>query len=354
LYKNKTSLGGRPNIDIVIMIKMLVALKLNLLYENNNHSLGGKLIKPVYIILIVMLALIGIIGLGASLIDDYSTQEALTLDDLENISQNFTYDSTQSISGNGFVQNYDILAGTNSDGSKVIDLKVLGSGSGTYSRNSTTHVQNSTLIHVGIWTSYNWIMSEDDETHATYAESNFKFPGSFRSNVKYHWSDQTYATNHLGNIAMDSQITDATKLDKEMLATVYSPQKNYATYTDQWNSDIGCSMELNARVNGSAHVGTKLGEIDQAKGKSDVITDRNNVLLDEDYRGKFSIANMMSIKITKGTDYRTYIQDYNDYPWLPCACDTWDEMTIHDQRYHSAKDFFDCTTCLPAKSCMAT
>lgn len=35
-----------------------------------------------------------------------------------------------------------------------------------------------------------------------------------------------------------------------------------------------------------------------------------------------------------------------NYDWLPCTCQRgWDDMDLHDQRYHSAKGFFDCTAC---------
>jgi hypothetical protein len=44
--------------------------------------------------------------------------------------------------------------------------------------------------------------------------------------------------------------------------------------------------------------------------------------------------------------------DGNTYDWLPCSCNAgWDDMVIHDTRYHSAKGFFDCTSCRPPAPC---
>lgn len=52
----------------------------------------------------------------------------------------------------------------------------------------------------------------------------------------------------------------------------------------------------------------------------------------------------MAANIIKTVDYGYYDQiykgKYEDYPWLPCVCNAgWDDMAIHDQRYHSAKGF---------------
>jgi len=77
------------------------------------------------------------------------------------------------------------------------------------------------------------------------------------------------------------------------------------------------------------------------------------VLMDEDYKGSFNLSKNMAITIKKTIDYGDVdVEGAEDYPWLPCACNAgWDDMAIHDQRYHSAKEFFNCTTCLPPGLC---
>ena len=78
--------------------------------------------------------------------------------------------------------------------------------------------------------------------------------------------------------------------------------------------------------------------------------------MDENYMGSFNITKKMAVALKQTTEYGDPDADLDGfngvYPWLPCACNAgWDDMTIHDQRYHSAKDFFDCTACLPPGLC---
>jgi len=63
------------------------------------------------------------------------------------------------------------------------------------------------------------------------------------------------------------------------------------------------------------------------------------------YVGVFDITKRFQMK-SVFCSYNTSSDD-----WLPCSCLGWDSMPIHDQRYHSAKDFFDCTSCLPPAPC---
>lgn len=42
----------------------------------------------------------------------------------------------------------------------------------------------------------------------------------------------------------------------------------------------------------------------------------------------------------------------DNYEWLPCSCQAgWNDMDLHDTRYHSAKGFFDCMNCMPSAPC---
>jgi hypothetical protein len=63
------------------------------------------------------------------------------------------------------------------------------------------------------------------------------------------------------------------------------------------------------------------------------------IYVDEDYFGNFHIEKKMNIATEVADDDYT-----DDYDWLPCTCNSgWDDMDLHDTRYHSARGFFDCT-----------
>ena len=126
-------------------------------------------------------------------------------------------------------------------------------------------------------------------------------------------------------------------------------------------------MNINSKFDGSAHLGVTLADVsladvsdvDNVMGGISGITKtkaKSIVLMDEDYKGSFNLTKKMAVIIAKTTDYGDYDTNedgfHNDYPWLPCLCNAgWDDMVIHDQRYHSAKGFFDCTTCSPPGPC---
>jgi hypothetical protein len=59
---------------------------------------------------------------------------------------------------------------------------------------------------------------------------------------------------------------------------------------------------------------------------------------EERYYGTYNITR----HIHMNSDFENYTLTYD---WLPCISCGWNDMTIHDQRYHSAKDFFDFTAC---------
>ena len=223
-------------------------------------------------------------------------------------------------------------------------------------------------------------MSEDgqfeDENHnittkedisAVYAPVSLQFPGSFKAKtIKSLWKDQTYAKNYAGMITMDSLFDYAKALHKESTTTIYSEDHTYQEYLESENSTTGSIMNINSNFDGSGHLGVTLADVrggisgiakDLAATKNHEEARANGtVLMDEDYKGSFNLTKKMSVIIAKTTDYGDYDANEdgfdNDYPWLPCACNAgWEDMTIHDQRYHSAKGFFDCTTCWPPGPC---
>lgn len=272
---------------------------------------------------------------------------------LETIVQGYVFTSDQSVSGVGFANSNSNLAVVNPDGSRSLNLKSLGSGSGYYSHNSSTLVQdNVAFTRNGEFAGSNRKITAKDQTSAVYAATDFQIPGSFRAkSIRSLLKDQTCTKNYAGIISMNALFDNAKALNKETTTTLYSNVANYNPFEESASSDIGSSMEINSIFDGTAHLGATINDV---RGESQMMKAKNNdaVLVDEDYRGSFDITKKMAVNIKQTTNYGDFDKDDNDYPWLPCSCITgWDGMTIHDQRYHSAQGFFDCTTCSPQVPC---
>lgn len=294
-------------------------------------------------------------ALGVALAENASDEEMVdngTMD-LVTIVQGYAYTQDQSVSGVGFASIYGDLSSVDPDGSRPLNLKVLTSGSGSYRRESSTYVQNNIVVNdEGDFTGSNRNITARDDINATYAVIDFQIPGSFRAkSIKSLWKDQMCAKNYAGIISINSLFDYAKTLQKESTTTMYSDQKDYEEYVEGEDSDISSSMNINSKFEGAAHLGATINDV---RGERLTMKDKSNstILVDEDYRGSFDITKNIEVEIKRTTDYNDFDSDDNDYPWLPCACNAgWDDMTIHDQRYHSAKDFFDCTTCWPPGPC---
>ncbi|VVB64940.1 Uncharacterised protein [uncultured archaeon] len=243
------------------------------------------------------------------------------------------------------------------DKSQVLNLKTLTSGTGAYSHDSYVYVQNdSVTTYSGDFEGSNRNITAKDDTSAVYSPVSFQFPGSFKAKtIKSLWKDQTCAKNYVGIISMNSLFDYARMLHKESTTIMYSDQKDFEGYADSTSSNIGSNMDINSKFDGAAHLGATIndvrGERLAMKDKSD-----NAVLMDEDYMGSFNITKKMAVALEVTTEYGDPDADNDgfngNYPWLPCTCNVgWDDMTIHDQRYHSSKGFFDCTTCLLPEPC---
>jgi hypothetical protein len=275
------------------------------------------------------------------------------------------YTSDQSIVGTGFANTDSNLGVVSSDGSQILNLRNLGSGSGFYGHNSSIYVRNNVKEEEGYYVSSNQYIYENEDTNAIYAGMSFQIPGSFKAKtLKSLWKDQTYSRNYAGIISMNSLFNYARMLNKESTNNMWSNRETYADYLWSRNSSVGSSMDINSKFDGSAHLGVTLTDV-RGGIRGDVSGDitgiakakaNNDVLMDEDYIGSFNLTKKLEVDISKLTDYGDYDANYEgdneDYPWLPCACYAgWDNMVINDQRYHSAKGFFDCTTCWPPAPC---
>jgi hypothetical protein len=310
-----------------------------------------------------------LVSLGVALAEDAADEEMVdsgTMDPIYTITEGSLYTADQSVTGSGFANIYNNLVVVDPDDkSQVLNLKILTSGTGAYSHDSYVYVQNdSVTTYSGDFGSSHHNITAKDDISAVYSPVNLQFPGTFKvKTIKSLWKDQTYTKNYAGMISMDSLFDYAKMLHKESTTTLYSDDHTYRAYLDDTNSTTESSMNIDSKFDGSAHLGVTFadvsGDISDVSGDISGIPKskaNSNVLMDEDYKGSFNLTKKMNVILEKTTDYGYYEANTDgsngDYPWLPCACNAgWDDMAIHDQRYHSANDFFDCTTCLPPGPC---
>lgn len=161
-------------------------------------------------------------------------------------------------------------------------------------------------------------------------------------------SDTTQIKNYASKTSMVQEAKQAKAINTNLLASVEDD------YTG-WNPSQGVGrtlMNLDMNVtNGSAHIGMLQGKPLQAVS-STCISCMNVILPDfdksawhepiaevsEDYTGTFNIATKMNLTLP-------VFKIKEDYAWLPCCSGGWDDMNLNDQRYLSAKGFFDCIAC---------
>ena len=344
---------------------------------------GGTLIKLALILLILLLLVIGTIWVA--LADDVTDEEAVnrgavdlvsTIEGYNNSSSNSSpyaspYSSSESVQGEGFSNINDNLA-VSVTGSPILDLKHRCSGTGSYNYISESTIKNNTILRGSPdpSTGIDYVSSDrkiriDEYTNDFYSEINLpRFNGSFQTKtpIRSLWKDQITSRNYAGIISMDYRFDYAQSLDLHSLATMTSDSDTYPKFLTTTNSTIISLMNIFGNVSeGTGHIGATKNDL---RGESMKMKDKTSdtILMDEDYKGTFHLyIPKMEIKISKITNFGDYDRNseglygklaLDDYSWLPCICNMgWDGMTIHDQRYHSTKNFFDCATCWPPAPC---
>ena len=148
--------------------------------------------------------------------------------------------------------------------------------------------------------------------------------------------DRTEIKNHASETSMDQETTYARAIKEDLAARVEDDH-----YDAEWlSSENLASSQLNLNesvTSGTAHLGMLQGRRAFDRKKSALYDPKIDV--DQVYTGTFNIATKMSLSLPVS-------KAESCEPWLPCSCNNgWDDMNLHDQRYHSAKGFFDCTAC---------
>ncbi len=280
----------------------------------------GRFIRLARIILILL-----VVGMaGRVLAENAADEEAVdsgTMDLITEISGTY-YVADQSVVGTGFANTLGNFAVVDPvDKSQVLDLRVRSSGSGYYSHNSAINVINNSLVTPnGDFEDEAHSITAKEDTSAVYAPVSIQFPGSFEAKaIKSLWRDQTYSRNYAGMITMDSLYDYAKTLNKESTTTMYSDEHKYQDYLAAVNSTTSSSMDINSKFDGSAHLGVTLADVRGgiggiAKSKAD-----SNVLMDEDYKGSFSLTKKMAVSLQETTDYGDYDAELRRFVWRKYA-----------------------------------
>ena len=281
-------------------------------------------------------------------VDDRGSGNLVFADQNRIIDKNVSFSFEQSVQGNGYYMTYKYARMGNTEfkdyahGSGSLDNEAVLT---SYTADHKYHLWNAD------WNDYNVSCIQYKETtHAVYAPARIAIgTGYYAVNPLNYDSlimEKTWIKNRLAGSEMQNEVEYAHKLDKDLSVTV----KDFTnfTYDPLFKSNAVTQMKIKEDVSeGKIHIGAL-----QANSNF-VGTLGNNVLrgphatawyqpaveIDEDYFGTYHVEKNMTLSVP-------YSKNGPLYDWLPCSCNEgWNDMVIHDQRYHSAKGFFDCTSC---------
>lgn len=287
-----------------------------------------------YIILILMIVLIG----TSIAVNDY-------------VEEGFGFNMSQSVNGDGFTSTRSCIN---------VDPEILqahSSGSGSYTYDSSLNIRNYTITdtisdliplktlenptETGISTERT--IELQATTGFAYAPAELANMGTFRSGpIKSLFSDST-ATGNGGGAYMKLGFDNVRSLSADVHSKV-SGFEDVDSIQGTSGGSFDAGMKVNAAFTGDARLGVDFKEPDKKVPTK---------LMDEFYSGTFSITKNLEMSVDNSiSDYDEDSDSATAINWLPCSCfKGFDDMDLHDQRYHSAKDFFDCTVCGSPKPC---
>lgn len=271
------------------------------------------------------------------------------------VDRNVSFSFEQTVQGNGYYMTYKYAKAGNAE------FKDYAHGSGSLDSESILTTYNKTHQY-HLWNadwndaSANCIQFKET-THAVYAPTRIAIgtgyyavnPLNYDSLIK----EKTWIKNRLAGSEMQNEVEYAHKLDKDLSALV-KDWTNF-TYDPLFQSNALTQMSLKEDVGeGKIHIGVLQAASDLVGtlpvttlqtapagvgGKIGTAWHKPAVEIDEDYFGTYHVEKNMTLSVP-------YSRNKPTYDWLPCSCNEgWNDMVIHDQRYHSAKGFFDCTSC---------
>ena len=265
----------------------------------------------------------------------------------EIVDKNVSFSFEQTVQGNGYFMAYKYAKMGN------VEFKDYAHGSGsldneavlaTYQATHQWHLWNAD------WNDANVSCIQYKETtHAVYAPTRIAIgtgyyavnPLNYDSLIK----EKTWVKNRLAGSSMQNEVEYAHKLDKD-LSVVAKDFTNF-TYDPLYKANAVTQMKIKEDVGeGKIHIGVLQANADgtgvipnSLASMAVTAWKKPAVEIDEDYFGTYHVEKNMTLAVP-------YSRNKPTYDWLPCTCNEgWNDMTLHDQRYHSAKGFFDCTSC---------
>jgi hypothetical protein len=277
------------------------------------------------------------------------------------VDKNVSFAFEQSVQGNGYYMTYKYAKMGNAE------FKDYAHGSGSLDNEAVLTSYNSSHQY-HLWNadwndhSVNCIQYKET-THAVYAPVRIAIgtgyyavnPLNYDSLIK----EKTWIKNRLAGSEMQNEVEYAHKLDKDLSVLV----KDFTDYTYDplFTANAISNMKIKEDVaEGKIHIGVlqasadAVGQIPFTSLNTAPVTAGRRagsawvnpaVEIDEDYFGTYHVEKNMTLVVP-------YSRNKPTYDWLPCSCMTtpggiggWSDMFPTDQKAHSAKGFFDCTSC---------
>lgn len=266
-------------------------------------------------LLVLTCILIALMSIGLAVDEGYT--ETITKEGLR-------FDSNQTVEGFGIASTYRCMESLD----RVLHSHSSGSGVFTSESKATVRdgvvakiTQDSFKLDTGI--------GLQENTSNAYSPTKLNFPGSFRSGpITSLWSDSTFLSAGNDNVnALEASFDQAQALNKEMTTKV----SGIGSYEDILSStSFAGSMELNAVFNGTAQIGAYVGPLNGTNP---------DVLMDEYYRGTFTISKKMKI------GFKSTLRQDEEEGWLPCCSGGWGNMDLRDKKSFplDVNRVFNCT-----------
>ncbi len=266
---------------------------------------------------IIICILIALMSVGLALADD-------EIYDITNTT-GLRFDSNQTVEGFGIASSYRCM------GPLDLVLHSHSSGSGVSSSESRSYVRNDEIVEGSpVSFSENNSVGLQEITSNAYSPTKLNYPGSFRSEpISSLWSDSTFLFAGKDNVTvLKASFDQVQALNKEM-TTKISSGASYEDLTQQSYGSFASSMKLNAVFNGTGQIGAYVGTV---RGNN------TDVLLDEYYRGTFTISKNMEIALKS-----SLLQEEDE--WLPCCSGGWINMNYIDKKSFpvDVNRVFNCT-----------
>lgn len=264
---------------------------------------------------------------------------ATTYDDVSDIpivESGLGFDSSQSVSGIGFTSVHSCI-----DADPEI-LQTHCSGSGSYSYDSTNRLLNFNAYDpANGFVSARRSIELQENTSFIYSPSLLVYGGTFKSRpIKSLWDD-SITTGNGGGAFMKVGFDNTRVLSKN----VHTKVSGFENLDDILGSSgrFDAGVKFDAAFTGNEKLDVSLRELSKKTPTK---------LMDEYYSGTYKMTKNLGITVYNSNwDYGETSEASDAINWLPCCSGGYIDMDLTDQRYHSAKEFFDCTSCGPAKPC---